>query len=855
MANRYTLTSLLVETDAKLMQLLTKEAMLEASKHGHTCISPEYVLYEIARGKHSYAAHKALVSMSSVSQVDELTSKLRDYLGLDKLVWGSEIKEDQVEMLPTTQNIYTIARLEALYRRAKQNNTIHILLAMARYSQSTMAQQYLLDMGIDYDRLNQTLVKDSNLFGSDDDDDDDDDTFGGGQKSGRPSEPSRTPDNSANKRANQNSNTPVLDNFGTDLTNAASEGILDPVIGREKEIERMVQILSRRKKNNPILIGEPGVGKSAIVEGLALRIIQKNVSPVLFDKRVVTLDLASLVAGTKYRGQFEERIKAILNELTQHKEIILFIDEIHTIIGAGGAQGSMDAANILKPALARGQIQCIGATTIDEFRQYIEKDGALERRFQKIMVEPTTPEETIQILKNVKDKYEAHHNVTYTDAAIEACVTLSERYQTDRHLPDKAIDALDEAGARVHVGGIKIPPIIDEITKQIAALKDNKIKAVKEQNFELAASFRDKERALNEQLEAAKEEWSNRQKENRIEVDEAQVADVLSSMTGIPISRITEGESQKLLKMASVLKSTVIGQDDAIGKIVKAILRNRAGLKDPNRPIGTFIFLGPTGVGKTHLAKTIAKELFDSAEALVRVDMSEYMEKYAMSRLVGAPPGYVGYNEGGELSENVRKHPYSVVLLDEIEKAHPDVFNLLLQVLDEGRLTDSMGRRIDFRNTIIILTSNLGSRELKEFGKGVGFSRNNVDDNQHANSVMQKALTKAFAPEFINRIDDVIIFNELKKEDILKIVDIELNKLIGRVAAMGYAVTITDAAKSLLADKSYDSSYGARPLKRTIQKQIEDPLAEMILEARLQGIKDINIDVVDGEIHIEVVQK
>lgn len=854
MANKYTLTSLLVETDAKLLQLLIKEAMQEAARHGHTCISPEYLLYVIARRKHSYAAYKILVSLTSASQVDELATKLMDYLGLDKTVWDNKIEEKNVEMLPTTHNIITIARLEALYRRAKRNNTAHLLLAMARYTQQTTAQQYLYDMGIDYERLNKLLVKDSNLFGSDDDDDEEDNTLGNTPRSNKPSD-SRGASNIGDNKARPNSTTPVLDNFGTDLTNAATEGVLDPVIGREKEIERMVQILSRRKKNNPILIGEPGVGKSAIVEGLALRIIQKNVSPVLFDKRVVTLDLASLVAGTKYRGQFEERIKAILNELTQHKEIILFIDEIHTLIGAGGAQGSMDAANILKPALARGQIQCIGATTIDEFRQYIEKDGALERRFQKIMVEPTTPEETIQILKNVKDKYEAHHNVTYTDAAIEACVTLSERYQTDRHLPDKAIDALDEAGARVHVGGTKIPPIIEEITNQITLLKDNKIKAVKEQNFELAASFRDKERELNEQLEAAKEEWTSKQKENRIVVDESQVADVLSMMTGIPISRITEGESEKLLKMAGVLKSTVIGQDDAISKIVKAIQRNRAGLKDPNRPIGSFIFLGPTGVGKTHLAKTIAKELFDSADALVRIDMSEYMEKFAMTRLVGAPPGYVGYNEGGQLSENVRKHPYSVVLLDEIEKAHPEVFNLLLQVLDEGRLTDSLGRRVDFRNTIIIMTSNLGSRELKEFGKGVGFSRSNSDDGQHASSVMQKALSKAFAPEFINRIDDVIIFSELKKDDILKIVEIELSKLTGRVAEMGYTVNITEAAKSLLADKSYDSNYGARPLKRTIQKQIEDPLAEMILEARLQGAKDINIDVVEGEIHIKVAQE
>lgn len=848
---KYTLSSLLIEKDAKLLTLMIEEVKQEAAKLGYTCISPEHLLYAIVRRNHTYSAHKMLLSLTSAACIDDIATKLRRELGFDQEASVAKITPQEVEMLPAAKNIMILAEVEALEQKKSERNTIHILLAMAHYSQSTTAGEYLHEMGISYEKLKEELTKNSNLFGGDDEDDEDD-PFNRESKSNNSSEIHNAAKMPA---ASGSSKTPVLDNFGTDLTKAAEEGELDPVIGREKEIERMVQILSRRKKNNPILIGEPGVGKSAIVEGLAVRIIQKNVSPVLFDKRVVTLDLASLVAGTKYRGQFEERIKAIINELIQHKEIILFIDEIHNMIGAGGTQGSMDAANILKPALARGQIQCVGATTIDEFRQHIEKDGALERRFQKIVVEPTSPQETLQILHNIKDKYEAHHNVTYTDAALEACVTLSERYQTDRHLPDKAIDALDEAGARAHVGSTTMPKIIEDISNQISNLKEQKIRAVKEQNFELAASFRDKEKDLNEQLEAAKADWTTRQKENKALVDEPQVADVLSMMTGIPISRITEGESQKLLKMGEVLKSTVIGQDDAISKIVRSIQRNRAGLKDPNRPIGTFIFLGPTGVGKTHLAKTIAKELFDNADALVRVDMSEYMEKFAMTRLVGAPPGYVGYNEGGQLSENVRKHPYSVVLLDEIEKAHPDVFNLLLQIMDEGRLTDSLGRHVDFRNTIIIMTSNLGSRELKDFGKGVGFAQSSRDDDQYANSVMQKALSKAFSPEFLNRIDDVIIFNELKKEDILRIIDIELKKLTGRVAEMGYQVCISEAAKSHLADKSYDAKFGARPLKRTIQKSIEDPLAEMILEARLQGASDISIDLAEGELRIDVVKK
>ncbi|MFC4818212.1 MULTISPECIES: ATP-dependent Clp protease ATP-binding subunit [unclassified Flavobacterium] len=649
--------------------------------------------------------------------------------------------------------------------------------------------------------------------------------------------------NPANK-SNKKSKTPVLDNFGRDLTEMAEEGKLDPVVGREKEIERVSQILSRRKKNNPLLIGEPGVGKSAIAEGLALRIIQKKVSRILYNKRVVTLDLASLVAGTKYRGQFEERMKAVMNELEKNDDIILFIDEIHTIVGAGGATGSLDASNMFKPALARGEIQCIGATTLDEYRQYIEKDGALERRFQKVIVDPTSIEETITILNNVKGKYEDHHNVIYTQEAIEACVKLTERYMSERFLPDKAIDAMDEAGSRVHITNIDVPKQILDLERQLEEVRELKNSVVKRQKYEEAAKLRDDEKRLEKELAIAQEQWEEDSKNNRIQVTEDNVADVVSMMTGIPVNRIAQTESNKLAKLPELIENKVIGQKDAVQKIARAIQRNRAGLKDPNKPIGSFIFLGQTGVGKTQLAKVLAKELFDSEDALVRIDMSEYMEKFAISRLVGAPPGYVGYEEGGQLTEKVRRKPYCVVLLDEIEKAHPDVFNMMLQVLDDGYLTDSLGRKIDFRNTIIIMTSNVGARQLKDFGQGVGFGTAakvaQADDN--SKSIIENALKKAFAPEFLNRIDDVIVFNVLEKEDIDLIIEIELKKLYGRVKDLGYNLRLSDEAKAFIAEKGFDKQFGARPLKRAIQKYVEDALAEEIITSKIHDGDIIEMD-------------
>lgn len=631
------------------------------------------------------------------------------------------------------------------------------------------------------------------------------------------------------------SRTPVLDNFGRDLTMAAAEGKLDPVVGREKEIERVSQILSRRKKNNPLLIGEPGVGKSAIAEGLALRIIQKKVSRVLYNKRVVTLDVASLVAGTKYRGQFEERMKAIMNELEKNSDIILFIDEVHTIVGAGGATGSLDASNMFKPALARGEIQCIGATTLDEYRQYIEKDGALERRFQKVMVEQTSPEETIIILNQIKNKYEEHHNVTYTDEAIKACVSLTTRYITDRFLPDKAIDALDEAGSRVHIKNIKVPQEILTYEKDLEKIRAKKTKVIKSQKYEEAAQLRDTEKEIESKLANAQREWEKVSRENREVVTEDNVAEVVSMMSGVPVQRVAEGELQKLAQMKDLMKGKIIGQDEAVNKVVKAIQRNRAGLKDPNRPIGTFIFLGSTGVGKTQLAKVMAKELFDSEDALIRIDMSEYMEKFAVSRLVGAPPGYVGYEEGGQLTEAVRRKPYAVILLDEIEKAHPDVFNILLQILDDGHVTDSLGRKIDFRNTIIILTSNIGTRELKEFGDGVGFgtSAKKSSSDARAKSTLENALKRTFAPEFLNRIDDVIVFNNLDKDNISKIIDLELQKVYARIDKLGYKVELSPEAKDFIIEKGWDKNFGARPLKRAIQKYIEDLIAEEIINSSI----------------------
>lgn len=693
--------------------------------------------------------------------------------------------------------------------------------------------------GVTYEKIKLTLQPDPHAglgFSEDEDEDEDIRQNPSSNKSNAAQQQARP---AQKKPAND---TPVLDNFGTDMTRAAEEGKLDPVVGRVKEIERLAQILSRRKKNNPILIGEPGVGKSAIVEGLALRIVEKKVSRILFDKRVIALDMTAVVAGTKYRGQFEERIRSILNELKKNPNIILFIDEIHTIVGAGSAAGSMDAANMLKPALARGEIQCIGATTLDEYRQNIEKDGALERRFQKVIVEPTTAEETLQILKNIKDKYEDHHNVNYTDAALEACVKLTDQYITDRNFPDKAIDALDEAGSRVHLTNITAPKEIEEQEKLIDEMKSLKNEAVRLQNFELAASYRDKEKEYTNQLDTLKEEWEKSLKENRETVDDEQIAEVVSMMSGVPVQRMAQAEGMKLLGMKDDLLSKVIGQDKAIATLVKAIQRSRVGLKDPNKPIGTFMFLGPTGVGKTHLAKELAKLMFGSADALIRIDMSEYMEKFTVSRLVGAPPGYVGYEEGGQLTEKVRRKPYSIVLLDEIEKAHPDVFNILLQVMDEGRLTDSYGRTVDFKNTIVIMTSNIGTRQLKEFGKGIGFAAQiRTDDKEYSRSVITKALNKSFAPEFINRLDEIITFDQLDLNALTRIIDIELNGLYSRVEHIGYKLVIDEDAKKFVATKGYDVQFGARPLKRAIQNNLEDGISELILGSEMAAGDTIKV--------------
>jgi len=754
-----------------------------------------------------------------------------------------------IPILKQTENVLKITYLEAKLFKSDIIGTEHLLLSMVK-DEDNIVSRTLARFNINYDVIKEeleTIMEDNKLelpkaeFPSTPPEDDDmgAGNFGGG---------------GAKRAGDTKSKTPVLDNFGRDLTKAAEDGKLDPIVGREKEIERVSQILSRRKKNNPILIGEPGVGKSAIAEGLALRIIQKKVSRVLFGKRIVALDVASLVAGTKYRGQFEERMKAVMNELEKSPDVILFIDELHTIVGAGGASGSLDASNMFKPALARGEIQCIGATTLDEYRQYIEKDGALERRFQKVLVEPTNIEETIQILNNIKDKYEEHHSVDYTDEAIEQCVKLTARYITDRHLPDKAIDALDEVGSRVHLKNINVPKEILEIEKKIEEVKVEKNEVVKRQKYEEAAKYRDSERQLTDELNAAKAKWEEEAKNHRIVVTQENVAEVVAMMTGIPVTRIAESESGKLAKMADEIEGKVVGQGEAIKKVVKSIQRNRAGLKDPNKPIGSFIFLGPTGVGKTQLAKILAKFLFDSEDALIRIDMSEYMEKFSISRLVGAPPGYVGYEEGGQLTEKVRRHPYSIILLDEIEKAHPDVFNLLLQALDDGQLTDSLGRKIDFRNTIIIMTSNIGARQLSDFGGGVGFStqakKESVDEN--AKSVIQAALRKTFAPEFLNRIDDVIMFKSLSREDIHVIIDIELKHLFGRIEDLGYKLKLTSKAKDYIADKGYDEKFGARPLKRALQKHIEDPLAEEIVNGRLKEGDSIVIDYVAKTDEIKV---
>ena len=724
--------------------------------------------------------------------------------------------------------------LEAKLMQSPAADVQHILLAIMREDRnraSEILEEYDVTYGMIADRLAPKSEPQAGLdFGEEDEDEEE---MGPRENNGWENRPSGEQGYGAatqTRSQKANNDTPMLDTFGTDMTKAAEEGRLDPVVGREKEIERIAQILSRRKKNNPILIGEPGVGKSAIVEGLARRIVEKKVSRILFGKRVVALDMMSVVAGTKYRGQFEERIRSILGELKKNPDIILFIDEIHNIVGAGSAAGSMDAANMLKPALARGEIQCIGATTLDEYRQNIEKDGALERRFQKVMVEPTTTDETLQILKNIKERYEEHHNVNYTDDALEACVKLTDRYITDRNFPDKAIDALDEAGSRVHLTNITAPKEIEEQEKLIDEARNNKNEAVRCQNFELAASFRDREKHYMEQLEAMKREWEEKLKENRETVDAEKVADVVSMMSGVPVQRMAEAEGIKLKGMKNELLSKVIAQDKAVDTLVKAIQRSRVGLKDPNKPIGTFLFLGPTGVGKTHLAKQLAKLMFGSADALIRIDMSEYMEKFTVSRLVGAPPGYVGYEEGGQLTEKVRRKPYSIVLLDEIEKAHPDVFNLLLQVMDEGRLTDSFGRTVDFKNNVIIMTSNVGTRQLKEFGRGIGFAaQNRADDKEYSQGVITKALNKSFAPEFINRLDEIITFDQLDINALIRIIDIELKGLYQRVENLGYRLEIDEAAKRFVAEKGYDVQFGARPLKRSIQNNLEDGLAELII--------------------------
>jgi len=814
----------------------------EALRLGHDYIGAEHLLLGLIREGDGMAI-KILKSLG----VD--TAKLRR--SIEEAVRGTSSVTVNLGNIPLTkqaEKVLKITYLEAKIFKSDLIGTEHLLLSILR-DDDNIASQILLQYSITYEIFKQEVEVNKNGFR--------DEAQGGGTTGGDDDFQEEESFSAPKKVSDIKSKTPVLDNFGRDLTRAAEEGRLDPIVGREKEIERVSQILSRRKKNNPILIGEPGVGKSAIAEGLALRIVQRKVSRVLFNKRVVTLDLASLVAGTKYRGQFEERMKAVMNELEKSTDVILFIDEIHTIVGAGGASGSLDASNMFKPALARGEIQCIGATTLDEYRQYIEKDGALDRRFQKVMIEPATPDETIEILNRIKEKYEDHHGVTYTDEAINACVTLTTRYITDRFLPDKAIDALDEAGSRVHLTNIHVPENIITIENKIEDIKIEKNKVVKSQKYEEAAKLRDTEKNLLEELEQAKAQWEAETKTKRYEVSEDNVAEVVSMMTGIPLQRVGQTDSVKLLNMYETIAEKIIGQDDAIKKLTKAIQRTRAGLKDPKKPIGSFIFLGPTGVGKTELAKELARFMFDSDDSLIQIDMSEYMEKFAVSRLVGAPPGYVGYEEGGQLTEKVRRKPYAVILLDEIEKAHPDVFNILLQVLDEGQLTDSLGRKVDFRNTIIIMTSNIGARQLKDFGAGVGFSTAaKVSQNDaHSRGVIENALKRAFAPEFLNRVDDVVVFNSLGKEEIFRIIDIELKALFGRVHTLGYEVKLTDTAKDFIADKGFDSNFGARPLKRAIQKYLEDPIAEEILKGDIHEGDTLEISYDKEKEEITVVNK
>lgn len=822
----------------------------EALRLGHDYIGTEHLLLGMIREGEG-------VAVSILKKLGIPMDELR--AAIERAVKGTanhNVKNmANIPLTRQSEKVLKITYLEAKIFKSQLIGTEHLLLSILR-DEDNIATQILNKFEVNYDSIKEMLEMQSDSSSSpkaraeaEDGDEDGSKLFGSSSSSGAGS----------NKPGAEKSRTPVLDNFGRDLTKMAEDDKLDPIIGREKEIERVAQILSRRKKNNPILIGEPGVGKTAIAEGLALRIIQKKVSRILFNKRVVTLDLASLVAGTKYRGQFEERMKAVMNELEKSPNVILFIDELHTIVGAGGASGSLDASNMFKPALSRGEIQCIGATTLDEYRQYIEKDGALARRFQMVMVDPTTPEETIQILNNIKDKYEDHHNVIYTDAAIEGCVKLSDRYISDRFLPDKAIDVLDESGARVHILNINVPEDILRLESEVENIKAEKNRVVKSQKYEEAAQLRDKEKKLLEQLDEAKVKWEDESKTKRFTVDEDHVAEVIAMMTGIPAKRIGQKEGNKLLNMGEELKGRVIGQEEAIKKLTKAIQRTRVGLKDPKKPIGSFIFLGPTGVGKTELAKTLATYLFDKEDSLIRIDMSEYMEKFSVSRLVGAPPGYVGYEEGGQLTEKVRRKPYSVVLLDEIEKAHPDVFNILLQVLDDGILTDGLGRRVDFRNTIIIMTSNIGVRDLKDFGAGIGFANRAKADNMDEimKSTIQSALKKAFSPEFLNRLDDVVVFNSLSKEHIFQIIDISLGKLFHRITDLGYKIELTDKAKDFLANKGYDQQYGARPLNRAIQKYLEDAIAEEILKGELTEGDVITADYTEEatELNISVTKK
>ncbi len=816
----------------KVKEIITL-AREEALRLGHDYIGTEHLILGMIRDGEGIALN--LLRDSGV-QLDELRITIEQ---ATKGTATNNIKNlANIPLTRQSEKVLKITHLEAKIFKSQLIGTEHLLLAILRDGDN-LGGQILQKFKLNYEQtkemLDYQLTGQKPMMERPETDDDDERIFGGAtggyQQKGEQKNPEK-------------SKTPVLDNFGRDLTKFAEAGKLDPIVGREKEIERVAQILSRRKKNNPILIGEPGVGKTAIAEGLALRIVQKKVSRILFGKRVVTLDLASLVAGTKYRGQFEERMKAVMNELEKSPDVILFIDEIHTIVGAGGASGSLDASNMFKPALARGDIQCIGATTLDEYRQYIEKDGALARRFQMVMVEATSIDETIEILNNIKDKYEDHHHVSYTQGALEAAVKLSERYITDRYLPDKAIDVLDEVGARVHINNISVPQDILFLEEQVELIKKEKNQVVKSQRYEEAAQLRDREKKLLEQLDKAKMSWEEEAKSKRYTVTEDHVGDVVSMMTGIPVKRVNMNDGEKILNMGDALRGRIVGQDPAVEKLVKSIQRTRVGLKDPKKPIGSFIFLGPTGVGKTELAKTLATYLFDKEDALVRIDMSEYMEKFSISRLVGAPPGYVGYEEGGQLTEKIRRKPYSVILLDEIEKAHPDVYNILLQVLDDGILTDSLGRRVDFRNTIIIMTSNIGVRDLKDFGTGIGFATKSRTDNQDdiVKSTIQNALKKTFSPEFLNRLDDVIVFNSLSRDDIHNIIDIALGRLIARITNIGYNISLTDKAKDFLSEKGYDQQYGARPLNRAIQKYVEDPLAEEILKGDVQEGDTIVVD-------------